>query len=79
MICEVCGIDDRGKRCELVNGSWITLCAPCRRRHEAMISMVPVSGPADRRAEETRANCPGAAHTNANIDNCGLCAPGWGE
>jgi hypothetical protein len=22
--------------------------------------------------------CPGEAHTNAWIDNCGLCAPRWG-
>jgi hypothetical protein len=22
--------------------------------------------------------CPGAAHSNAFIDNCGLCAPRWG-
>lgn len=23
--------------------------------------------------------CPGEAHSNAFIDNCGLCAPLWGE
>jgi len=23
--------------------------------------------------------CPGEAHSNPNIDNCGLCAPLWGE
>lgn len=22
--------------------------------------------------------CPGAAHSNAHIDHCGLCAPRWG-
>lgn len=23
--------------------------------------------------------CPGEAHQNAHIDNCGLCAPRWGQ
>jgi len=55
MVCAVCGIEDRCKRCELVNGSWLTLCAPCRRRHDEMIASVPVSGPQDRRQEEDAA------------------------
>lgn len=55
MICQVCRIDDRGKRVRLVNGSWITLCAPHRARHEEMIAEVPIDGAEDLRAEEAHA------------------------
>lgn len=24
-------------------------------------------------------SCPGSAHENAHIDNCGMCAPDWGK
>lgn len=55
MICQVCRIDDRGKRVKLVNGSWITLCAPHRARHGEMIAEVPVSSAEDMRREEADA------------------------
>jgi hypothetical protein len=55
MKCQCCGISDRVKRCELVNGSTMDLCPPCRRRHDEMIVSVPVIDAEDARAEEANA------------------------
>lgn len=43
MKCKVCPNDHDIRRCELVNGSKLDLCGPCRRRHDALISMVPMT------------------------------------
>lgn len=34
---------------------------------------------ARRKKTGRRVPCPGSAHSNPFIDNCGLCAPAWGE
>lgn len=52
MTCAACFIDDRTKECELVNGSTMAFCQPCRVRFDEIITAVPIDGGADMRAEE---------------------------
>lgn len=52
MKCQCCDIADRVVACELVNGSTLLLCPPCRRRHEELIAAVAIDGPEDMRREE---------------------------
>lgn len=41
--CQLCPNDHDVRKCELVNGSHLNLCGACRRRHDAMVSMVPMT------------------------------------
>ena len=52
MTCAACRISDRCKLCILVNGSTMTLCPPCRRRHDVLIAETAIDGPEDMRNEE---------------------------
>jgi len=52
MTCQCCGIADRVVTCELVNGSTLRLCPPCRRRHDELIAAVAIDCAEEMRREE---------------------------